>query len=89
MAMILAANSTIEKKGLKPSSITTKQIRDQIEKVSREVVGHEGDGRPPMKNKGKNKVEDVPKKKKFSVTENGGSMASPRHLAPKSMLRRN
>lgn len=36
---------------------------DQIEKANRETASHEGDRGHPMKDRGKNKVEKVPKKK--------------------------
>lgn len=56
MASILAATSTTRRKGLKFSSVATKQIRDQVEKISKEVAGHEEDGLPLVNYKGKSKV---------------------------------
>lgn len=72
MASILAATSAARRKGLKFSSVATKQVRDQVEKIDKEVAGHEGDGLPLVNNKGKSKVE----KQRFSATREGKSMAT-------------
>lgn len=73
MATILAAISIAGRKGLKTSSVADKQVRDQVLRVSRETVAQKGHGRPPLKDKCKNKVELVPEKKhKFSATREGG-----------------
>lgn len=76
MVTILAATSTVGKKGLKPL------IKDQVKRVDGEAIGQ--DGRPPIKDKGKNKVEEVPKKKQrfFTVGERGPRPCH--HFAPKS-----
>lgn len=67
MVTILAATSTVGRKGLKPL------MKDQVKRVGGEAIGQEGDGRPPIKDKGKNKVEEVPKKKHrfFAIGERG------------------
>lgn len=52
-------------------------MRGQVEKISKEAAGHEGNGRPPVKDKGK-KVEEVPKKKqRFFASKEGRSIVSP------------
>lgn len=78
MVTILAATSTVVRKGLKPL------MKDQVKRVGGEAIGQEGDGRPPIKDKGKNKVEEVPKKKQrfFAVGERGPRPCH--HFAPKS-----
>lgn len=60
MVSILAATSIAGRKGLKSSYVVAKQVKDQVEKISKETSDHEGDGRPPNKDKGKSKVEKVP-----------------------------
>lgn len=50
IATILVANSTTGKKGLNPSSVGGKQVKDQVERVSKEAVG-----RLPQANKGMGK----------------------------------
>lgn len=62
MDTILAAISTTRKKGLKPSFVAGKQVRDQMKKLSKEAGGQEGDGRSPIKDNEKNKMEEVLKK---------------------------
>lgn len=89
MYTILVDTSTTGRNGLKPSSVAAKQVRDQVEKMSKKVVGHEGDGRSPIKDKGKSKVEEIPKKKqKFFTTEKDRLMVV-HHLALKPKLGRN
>lgn len=51
-------------------------MTDQVEKVKKEVAGQEASRMPPL-DKGKRKVEEVPKKKQhFSATGIGKSSAS-------------
>lgn len=38
MATIFFAASTIERKGLKPSYVIVKQVKDQIEKVNKDAI---------------------------------------------------
>lgn len=77
MAIILAANSIVGRKGLNLSFVVGKQMKDQVERVGMEVASQEATGRPPLLDKEKNKVEEVPKKKHhFSATELDGSAAS-------------
>lgn len=46
MATILAATFTVERNGLKLSFVGAKQVRNQVERVSREAAG-----RPPLMDK--------------------------------------
>lgn len=57
----------VRRKGLKPSSVAAKQVRDQIEKISKEAVGKKREMRSPSKDKGNDKVEEVTKKSTSSL----------------------
>lgn len=77
MATILAATSTARRKGLKPSLIVGRQVTDRVEKVRKEATIEEALGKPHL-DKGKGKVEEVPKRRQsFSTNRVGGSAANP------------
>lgn len=55
MATILVVTSTAKRKGLKLLSVAAKWVRDQGDKISEVTIGQKGNGRHPLKDKGKKK----------------------------------
>lgn len=61
MATILVTTFIARRKGLKPSSVAGKYVKDQIERVNRWAIGLEAPRKPPL-DKWKGKWRRFPRK---------------------------
>lgn len=62
MDTILVATSRAWRNGLISSSLAPKLVMNQVEWVNRKAAGQEYDGRSSIKDKGKDKVKELPKR---------------------------